>query len=146
MRSMEMSTRGPLSLLIYSEGVGLQRKYHIWYLRCTSTSAVNALILWAGPPLMVRPLSCFMDTKDHIPQGHPACYFECIKQKFVLVCCFLFVLMCWCAWYGRQGWVSFWLPDLMNLVRFNFFMVPALYLVPVLEGTNVLLLHIITIS
>ena len=26
-----MSTRGPLPLLIYSGGVGLQEKYHIWY-------------------------------------------------------------------------------------------------------------------
>ena len=28
---MEISTRGPLPLLIYSGGAGLQVKYHIWY-------------------------------------------------------------------------------------------------------------------
>ena len=36
-------------------------------LRCTSTSAMHAFILWAGPPLMVRPMSCLMDTGGHTP-------------------------------------------------------------------------------
>ena len=29
--------------------------------------AVHALILWAGPPLMVRPMSCLVDTVGHTP-------------------------------------------------------------------------------
>ena len=36
-------------------------------LRYTSSSAMHALILWAGPPLMVRPMSCLVDTEGHTP-------------------------------------------------------------------------------
>ena len=72
---MEILTRGPLPLLICSRGVGLQGKYHIWYYTISSSLAVHtdqcrvlhALILWAGPPLMVQPMSCLMDTGGHIP-------------------------------------------------------------------------------
>ena len=32
--------------------------------------APHALILWAGPPLMVRPMSCPMDTGGRIPHGN----------------------------------------------------------------------------
>ena len=57
---MDLSSRGPLPLLIYSEGTRLQVKYPIWYyynvLRCTPSSAVHALISRAGPPRMVRPM------------------------------------------------------------------------------------------
>ena len=28
---------------------------------------MHALILWAGPPLMVRPMSCLVDTRGHTP-------------------------------------------------------------------------------
>ena len=46
---VELSTRGPLHLLIYSGGVGLQEKYHIWYYT----------ISWgARRPVPCTPLSC----------------------------------------------------------------------------------------
>ena len=65
---MGMSARGPLPLLICSGGVGLQGKYPIWYYTMSYYSlAVHVLILWVGPPLMVRPMSCLVDTRGHIP-------------------------------------------------------------------------------
>ena len=63
---MGMSTRGPLPLLIYSGGVGLQGKYPIWYYTISYCSltvhadqcrAPHALILWAVPPLTMQPMS-----------------------------------------------------------------------------------------
>ena len=33
--------------------------------------AVHALILWAGPPLMVRPMSCLVDIGGHTPTASP---------------------------------------------------------------------------
>ena len=59
-----MSSRGPLPLLIYSRGAGLQVKYHIWYytMSCGARRVAPCTsFLWAGPPLMVRPISCLED-------------------------------------------------------------------------------------
>jgi hypothetical protein len=46
---IDPSTRGPLSLLIYSEGTGLQVKYHIWYytmssITCSSWCMLNSIV------------------------------------------------------------------------------------------------------
>ena len=56
----DLSSRGPLPLLIYREGrVTSKLSYLVQYLvalRCTPTSrAPHVFILWAEPPLMVRP-------------------------------------------------------------------------------------------
>ena len=57
------------------------RKVSYWVLynilKCTSTSAMHALILWVGPPLMVRPMSCLMDIGGHIPHTREGLLLSC---------------------------------------------------------------------
>ena len=67
MRSMGMTPASPY--ILWRGRVKRKVSYLVLYniLRCTSTSVVHALILWDGPPLMVRPMSCHVGTGGHIP-------------------------------------------------------------------------------
>ena len=71
MRCMDRVRQGtPASSYILWSGMVIKKvSYLVLYniLRCTSTSAMHTLILWAGPPLIVRPMSCLMNTGGHIP-------------------------------------------------------------------------------
>ena len=63
MGCMSMSIRGPLPLLIYSGGVGLQGKYSIWYntIACSARRVGRArldLVGWATSDGAAHVLSC----------------------------------------------------------------------------------------
>ena len=70
-RSVEICPLGDpyLSLLLWRGRVTRKVSYLVLYnvLRSTLSSAVHAFILWARPPLMVRPTSCLVDTGGHTP-------------------------------------------------------------------------------
>ena len=61
--------------MLWRDRVTRKVSYLVLYniLQCTSTSAVHALILWAGPPLMVRPISCLVDIGGHTPIDYRSC-------------------------------------------------------------------------
>ena len=60
-----LSVRGPLPLLIYSEGTRLQVKYPIWYNYNIACS--TRFILWTGPPPVVQPMYTHEGIGDLFP-------------------------------------------------------------------------------
>jgi len=71
--------------ILWRDRVTKKVSYLVLYniLWCTSTNVVHALILWAGPSLMVRPMSCLVDTGGHTPTpyvlGLVNCYFGVVN-------------------------------------------------------------------
>ena len=73
---MDLSSRGPLSLLIYSEETRLQVNIQFGTITISSTTCnldVHALILRVGPPRMVRPMYHLMVPGGISPTVSTAC-------------------------------------------------------------------------